>query len=482
MGNRVNETHKESMSFLEGVERMVDKATLVAGLDPKTACVIKAGSAVLQVKFPVKVRNGVEVFTGWWSIHSAHRLPAKGGLRFAAHVKQDETEALSALMSYKCALADIPFGGAKGGLMIEPSKYSVDEMRDITHAFATELAGRGFLNPATNVPAPDMGTSSREMAWIADAYKNLFPEDMNQDACVTGKPVNRGGIPGRTEATGKGIQFALQEFFRHPDELAKTGLIDGLAGQRVIIQGLGNVGYHTAKFLSEEDKVKVIAIIERDGALINEEGLNVHDVRQYLAETGGVRGYAGGEYKQDGSGVLTMECDILIPAAMESQINANNAMRIQTRLIVEGANGAVTYEADEILRRRGIVMLPDVWVNAGGVTVSYFEWTRNLSHMRFGRLQRRFDELRGNRYASAIEEMTEKNMPAKLRTDIVHGASELDLVRSGLDDTMRMAFADIRDTMKRNPEIKDYRTAAFVIAIKKLAQSYYDLGLADSGE
>jgi glutamate dehydrogenase (NAD(P)+) len=320
------------------------------------------------------------------------------------------------------------------------------------------------------------------MAWIADAYKNLFPEDMNQDACVTGKPVNRGGIPGRTEATGKGIQFALQEFFRHPDELAKTGLIDGLAGQRVIIQGLGNVGYHTAKFLSEEDKVKVIAIIERDGALINEEGLNVHDVRQYLAETGGVRGYAGGEYKQDGSGVLTMECDILIPAAMESQINANNAMRIQTRLIVEGANGAVTYEADEILRRRGIVMLPDVWVNAGGVTVSYFEWTRNLSHMRFGRLQRRFDELRGNRYASAIEEMTEKNMPAKLRTDIVHGASELDLVRSGLDDTMRMAFADIRDTMKRNPEIKDYRTAAFVIAIKKLAQSYYDLGLADSGE
>jgi glutamate dehydrogenase (NAD(P)+) len=471
------------MSFLEGVDRMVDRATLAAGLDPNTASVIKAGSAVIQIKFPIRVRGSVEVFTGWWAIHSTHRLPAKGGLRFAPHVNQDETEALSALMSYKCALADIPFGGAKGGLMIEPGKYSVDELRNITRAFAMELAGRGFLNPATNVPAPDMGTSSREMAWIADAYKSLFPEDMNQDACVTGKPVSRGGIPGRTEATGKGIQFALQEFFRHPDELEKTGLVDGLAGQRVIVQGLGNVGYHAAKFLSEEDRVKVIAIIERDGAVINEEGLNVHDVRQYLAETGGVRGFpAATEYREDGAEVLTMGCDILIPAALESQVNAHNAMQLQTKLIVEGANGAVTYEADEILRRRGIVMLPDIWVNAGGVTVSYFEWTRNLSHMRFGRLQRRFDELRGSNYATALEEMTGKGMPGKLRNDIVRGASELDLVRSGLDDTMRMAFADIRDTMKRNPEIKDYRTAAFVIAINKLAQSYYDLGLADSGE
>ncbi len=474
--------HSESMSFLEGVERMVDKATLVAGLAPQTACVIKAGSAVIQLKFPVRLRAGVEVFTGWWSVHSAHRLPAKGGLRFAPHVNQEETEALSALMSYKCALADIPFCGAKGGLMIEPAKYSVDEMRDITRAFAMELASRGFLNPATNVPAPDMGTSAREMAWIADAYKSLYPEDLNQDACVTGKPVNRGGIPGRAEATGKGVQYALQEFFRHPDELTKTGLEDGLSGQRVIVQGLGNVGYHCAKFLSEEDKVKVIAIIERDGAVVNEEGLCVHDVRQHLAETGGVRDFPGGEFHEDGATVLAMACDILIPAALESQINAGNAMKIQTKLIVEGANGAVTYEADEILRRRGIVMLPDVWVNAGGVTVSYFEWTRNLSHMRFGRLQRRFDELRGNCYATAIEQMTEKSMESKLRTEIVRGASELDLVRSGLDDTMRMAFADIRDTMKHHPDITDYRTAAFVIAIKKLAQSYYDLGLADSVE
>ncbi|MFU8837238.1 MAG: Glu/Leu/Phe/Val family dehydrogenase [Thiohalomonadaceae bacterium] len=476
----VSNLHRESMSFREGVDRMVDRATLAAGLDPNTAQIIKASSAVLQVRFPVRVRGGIEVFTGWWSVHSTHRLPAKGGLRFAPHVNQDETEALSALMSYKCALADIPFGGAKGGLMIDPSRYSVDALREITRHFAQELARRGFLDPATNVPAPDMGTSAREMAWIADTYKSLYPEDVNQDACVTGKPVNRGGIPGRTEATGKGVQLALQEYFRHPEEVAKSGLNDGLTGKRIVVQGLGNVGYHAAKFLAEEDQARIVAIIERDGAVINEAGLNVHDVRQYLAEHGGVKGFSGGSYQEHGSKVLEMDCDILIPAALESQIHAENAMHIQARLIAEGANGPVTYEADEILRRRGVVMLPDVWVNAGGVTVSYFEWTRNLSHMRFGRLQRRFDELRGQNYASALEQMTDTEMPSRLRAEIVRGASELDLVRSGLDDTMRAAFADIRDTLKRNPEIQDYRTAAYVIAIRKLAQSYHDLGLVEA--
>lgn len=476
----MNNLHRESMSFREGVDRMVDRATLAAGLDPNTARIIKASSAVLQVRFPVRVRGGIEVFTGWWSVHSTHRLPAKGGLRFAPHVNQDETEALSALMSYKCALADIPFGGAKGGLMIDPSRYSVDELREITRHFAQELARRGFLDPATNVPAPDMGTSAREMAWIADTYKSLYPEDVNQDACVTGKPVSRGGIPGRTEATGKGVQLALQEYFRHPEEVAKSGLSDGLAGKRIVVQGLGNVGYHAAKFLAEEDQARIVAIIERDGAVINEDGLNVHDVRQYLAEHGGVKGFSGGSYQEHGGKVLEMDCDILIPAALESQIHAENAMHIQARLIAEGANGPVTYEADEILRRRGVVMLPDVWVNAGGVTVSYFEWTRNLSHMRFGRLQRRFDELRGQNYASALEQMTGTEMPSRLRGEIVRGASELDLVRSGLDDTMRAAFADIRDTLKRNPEIHDYRTAAYVIAIRKLAQSYHDLGLVEA--
>lgn len=470
---------KESMSFREGVDRMVDRATLAIGLNPETAKVIQACNAVLQLKFPVKVRNKVEVFTGWWAVHSAHRLPAKGGLRYSPIVKQDEVEAMAALMSYKCAIADIPFGGAKGGLMVDPYKYSEEELREITRRFTMELARKDFIHPATNVAAPDLGTSAREMAWIADTYKSLFPEDVNQDACVTGKPANRGGVPGRTEATGKGVQYALHEFFRHPEAIEAAGLKDGLANQHIVIQGLGNVGYHTAKFLSEEDGVKFIAIIERDGVIVNEDGLNVHDVKQYLAETGGVKGFPGGTYSENGTEALEMECDILIPAALESQIHADNAMRIQTKLIVEAANGPVTYEADEILGNRGITILPDVFVNAGGVTVSYFEWTRNLSHMRFGRLQRRYDELRGNTLINAIELLTEQQVPDRLRREIVRGASELDLVRSGLDDTIRTSFLDIREVMKNYPNIKDYRTAAYAIAITKIAQSYYDLGLAE---
>jgi glutamate dehydrogenase (NAD(P)+) len=469
----------ESMSFREGVDRMVDRAALAIGLSPNTAKIIQACNAVIQIKFPVCIQGVVEVFAGWWAIHSAHRLPAKGGLRFTPMVNQDETEGLAALMSYKCAIADIPFGGAKGGLQINPANYSEDELREIVRQFTMELARRDFINPATNVPAPDMGTSAREMAWIADTYKSHFPDDVNRDACVTGKPLNRGGVPGRTEATGKGVQYALQEFFRHSDLVAASGLADGLGSQRIVIQGLGNVGYHTAKFLSEEDGAKIIAIIEHDGAVINEDGLNVHDVRQYLAETGGVKDFPGGSFNPQGVQALEMDCDILIPAATESQIHAQNAMRIRAKLVAEAANGPVTYQADEILRERGITILPDVYVNAGGVTVSYFEWTRNLSHMRFGRLQRRLDEMRGSNYIAALESLTGKQVPEKLCREIRRGANELDLIRSGLDDTMRMGFHDILETMRRNPNLNDYRTAAFAIAMSKMAQSYYELGLAE---
>jgi glutamate dehydrogenase (NAD(P)+) len=474
-----SESTHESMSFLECVDRMVDRAIVASGLDPNTAKIIQACNVVSQIKFPVRIRDKVEIFTGWWAIHSSHRLPAKGGFRYAPIVNQDEVEALAALMSYKCALADVPFGGAKGGLLINPANYSEKELREITHAFGIELARKEYLSPSLSVPAPDMGTSSREMVWIADAYKSMFPEDVNQSACVTGKPLNRGGIQGRTEATGKGVQFALREFFNHAEEVEAAGLTDGLGGQRVVLQGLGNVGYHTAKFLSEEDGVKVIGVIEHDGAVTNPDGLNIHNLRQHLAETHGVKGFVGGDYTENGAQVLEMECDILIPAALESQIHANNAMAIKTKLIVEAANGPVTYEADEILRHRGVTILPDIYVNAGGVTVSYFEWTRNLSHMRFGRLQRRYEELRGQTYLRALEQLTEKNADDKLRDDIVRGASELDLVRSGLDDTLRTAFRDMRETIKHNENIHDFRTAAYAVAITKIAQSYYDLGLAN---
>ena len=475
----MNSFEKESMTFREGVDLMVDRAALAMGLSPDTIRVVKACNAVLQLRFPVKLKQRTEVISGWWAIHSAHLLPAKGGLRYSPVVSLDEVEALAALMTYKCAIADIPFGGAKGGLMINPEHYDETELHEITRRFTIELARKDFIHPATNVPAPDLGTSSREMMWIADTYKTMYPEELNHNACVTGKPQNHGGVPGRVEATGKGLQFALQEFFRHPDLLTRCGIHDGLSGQRVIIQGLGNVGYHAAKALSEECAVNIVAIIEHDGVISNDKGLNVHDVRQHFVETGGVRDFPDGVYSPNGTAALEWECDILIPAALESQIHAGNAMQVSAKLVVEGANGPITYEADEILRRRGIVVLPDVYANVGGVTVSYFEWTRNISHMRFGRLQRQYDAIRGEYLVSTMDKLTGKKVDAQMRKKIVSGASELDLVRSGLDDTMRMAFQDIREIMKRYPEITDFRTACYVLALDKIVQNYEDIGMIE---
>ena len=364
----------------------------------------KSCDAVLQVRFPVEIRGKIETFTGWRAVHSAHRLPSKGGIRFAPIVNQDEVEALAALMTYKCAIVDVPFGGSKGGLQIDPRKYERSEMQLITRRFTRELVRKGFLSPATNVPAPDMGTGEREMAWMMDTYRTLNPEDINHAACVTGKPIAHGGIHGRLEATGRGVVFALREFFRHPDDLKSARLTGNLDGKRVVLQGLGNVGYHAAKILQEEDGAKIIAIIERDGALLNEQGLSIDSVRSHIVETGGVSGFGGAKYIEDGPSALEIDCDILIPAALEGQITAANAAKISAKIVCEAANGPITFEGDEILNQRGVVVLPDAYVNAGGVTVSYFEWVRNLAHIRFGRMERRYDEMRGQHMAQARDQ------------------------------------------------------------------------------
>jgi glutamate dehydrogenase (NAD(P)+) len=322
-----------------------------------------------------------------------------------------------------------------------------------------------------------MGTGEREMAWITDTYKHLHPEDINYTACVTGKPVHHGGIRGRTEATGRGVVYAMREFFRHPEDVKAAGLEGGLIGKRIIIQGLGNVGYHAARLLAEEDGCKIIVLIERDGALINENGIRPERVRQFMAEHKTIKGYPDALFTDDAQSALQQECDILIPAAMESQITVANADRIRTRLIIEAANGPVTYEADEILRKRGITIIPDAYVNAGGVTVSYFEWIRNMSHIRFGRMERRYDEIRGEKILNAIETMAEKTSPEWIRKELVRGADELDLVRSGLDDTMRLSYQEIKETLHSNDKVHDLRTAAYVIAVSKIARSYIDIGV-----
>jgi glutamate dehydrogenase (NAD(P)+) len=408
--------------------------------------------------------------------------PVKGGIRYAMGVNQDEVEALAALMTYKCALVEAPFGGSKGGLRIDPRQWEEHELELITRRFAYELIKRDLINPAQNVPAPDMGTGEREMAWIADQYKRMNTTDINYRACVTGKPINAGGIQGRVEATGRGVQYALQEFFRHPEDIAAAKLSGTLDGKRVIVQGLGNVGYHAAKFLSEEDGCVITGIIERDGALTDDKGLNVEAVRNWIARHGGVDGYPEGKYVKDGAKVLEQECDILIPAAMEGVINLGNAAQIKAPLIIEAANGPVTAGADDILRQKGTVIIPDMYANAGGVTVSYFEWVKNLSHIRFGRIGRRQEEARHQLLVTELQRLNRGlgdawEMSPDFKQKYLKGAGELELVRSGLDDTMRTAYQSMREVWHGRQDVTDLRTAAYLVSIAKVAASYRAMGL-----
>ncbi|MEY4306597.1 MAG: hypothetical protein RIT52_2772, partial [Pseudomonadota bacterium] len=393
-------------SFRESVDLMFKRATALMDLSPGLEEKIRVCNSTYTVRFGVRLRGKIETFVGYRSVHSEHMEPVKGGIRYATGVNQDEVEALAALMTYKCALVETPFGGSKGGLCIDPRQWDEHELEQITRRFAYELIKRDLINPAQNVPAPDMGTGEREMAWIADQYARMNTTDINAKACVTGKPPHAGGIQGRVEATGRGVQFGLREFFRYREDKEAARLTGDLDGKRVIVQGLGNVGYHAAKFLSEEDGVRVIAVIERDGAIIDEKGINIEELRQHMNRTGGLADYPKGRHVVDGSAVLEMECDILIPAAMEGVINLGNAARIKAPLIIEAANGPVTFGADEILRKKGTLIIPDMYANAGGVTVSYFEWVKNLSHIRFGRMQRRAEEARSRLLVEELEQLS----------------------------------------------------------------------------
>jgi len=474
--------HPAEPSFRDSVDLMFSRAVRLMDLPPGLEEKIRVCNATYTVRFGVRLRGEIKTFTGYRSVHSEHMEPVKGGIRYALTVTQDEVEALAALMTYKCALVEVPYGGSKGGLCINPRDWDEHELEQITRRFAYELIKRDLINPAQNVPAPDMGTGEREMAWIADQYRRMNTTDINAAACVTGKPLNSGGIQGRVEATGRGVQYALRELFRHPEDVATARLSGGLEGKRVIVQGLGNVGYHAAKFLSEEDGCKITGIIERDGGIVSAAGLDVEAVKTWLARTGGVAGFPGARHVPDGAALLEDDCDILIPAAMEGVIHLGNAARVRAPLIIEAANGPITAGADTILRDRGVVIVPDMYANAGGVTVSYFEWVKNLSHIRFGRMQRRSEETQHIMLVNELERLSaDKNLGWSLAPDFkagyLKGAGELDLVRSGLDDTMRSAYQNMRSVWRSRPEIGDLRTAAYVIAIGRVAGSYRSKGL-----
>ena len=469
-------------SFRDSVDLMFNRAVRLMDLSPGLEQKIRVCNSTYTVRFGVRLRGKIETFTGYRSVHSEHMEPVKGGIRYALSVNQDEVEALAALMTYKCALVETPFGGSKGGLCIDPRAWDEHELEQITRRFAYELIKRDLIHPAQNVPAPDMGTGEREMAWIADQYARMNTTDINAKACVTGKPPHAGGIRGRVEATGRGVQYALREFFRHPQDVAQARLDGGLDGKRAVVQGLGNVGYHAAKFLSEEDGVKITAIIERDGALVSDAGLDVEAVRQHLTATGGLAGFAGADFVAEGAAVLEKDCDILIPAALEGVIHLGNADRIRAPLIVEAANGPVTFGADEILRGKGTVIIPDMYANAGGVTVSYFEWVKNLSHIRFGRMQRRAEESRSRLLVEELERLSsDQNLGWTLTADFkekfLTGSDELALVRSGLDDTMRTAYQAMRAVWHGRNDVEDLRVAAYIVSIGRVAATYRSKGL-----
>ncbi|RYY64860.1 MAG: Glu/Leu/Phe/Val dehydrogenase [Chitinophagaceae bacterium] len=464
-------------SFFESVVKSFDKAAKFTKWDPGILEQIKECNSVYQMRFPVRMDDGrIEVIEAYRVQHSQHKTPTKGGIRFAAEVNQDEVMALAALMTYKCAIVNVPFGGGKGGIKISPKKYSVYELEKITRRYTAELVKKNFIGPGTDVPAPDYGTGPREMAWIVDTYQSLRPGEIDAAGCVTGKPVTQGGVRGRTEATGLGIFYGIREVCSMTDVMEKLGLPTGLEGKRIIVQGLGNVGYHAAKFFHEAG-AKIVALAEYEGSIYNDNGLDVDAVFQHRKSSGSILNFPGAQNFAKNTDALEYDCDILIPAALENVINGDNALRVKARIIGEGANGPLTPEADEVFITKGTLVVPDMYLNAGGVTVSYFEWLKNLSHVRYGRIEKRFTENMNTHILSQIEDLTGKNVTDAERKFIMHGPEEADLMYSGLEETMITATREIMDVWKANPQIPDMRTAAFVVAINKVGTSYAELGI-----
>ncbi len=463
-------------SFFGAVEKSFDKAAKFTSWDPGLLEQIKQCNAVYRMHFPVKIGEKIEVVKAYRVQHSHHKLPCKGGIRFATSVNLDEVMALAALMTYKCAIVNVPFAGAKGGISIDPKKYTPYELEKITRRYTSELIKKNFIGPGIDVPAPDYGTGEREMAWIVDTYVSMRPGEIDALGCVTGKPVTQGGVRGRREATGLGVFYGLREVCNMPDVMQKQGMTTGVEGKTVVVQGLGNVGYHSAKFFQEAGS-KIIALAEYEGAIWNKDGLDVDAVFQHRKKTGSILNFPGATNFAKSSDALEMECDILIPAALENVINGENAPRVKAKIIGEAANGPLTPEADEVFAAKGTLVVPDMYLNAGGVTVSYFEWLKNLSHVRYGRMEKRFTENQNRAMLEQIEEFTGKKASGKEREEILHGPDEVDLVQSGLEETMINATREVMECWKANPSIPDMRTAAYVVAINKVGTSYAELGI-----
>ena len=464
-------------NFLSDTTKYVNKALKHSDLSDGLANKIITCNSTYVVRFGVRLKGKIFTFEGWRSVHSEHMEPTKGGIRFDIDTHAEEVEALAALMSYKCAIINVPYGGSKGGLRINPAEWDENELEKITRRFAQELIKRDLISPSMNVPAPDIGTSSREMAWIADEYRKIHPSDINGAACVTGKPTSKNGLVGREEATGRGVQYIVREFFKNPELLKLTKLDNDLANKSFILQGFGNVGYNLAKFLTEDDGLNLTGIAEHNGGIFNQDGINVEHAKKYFIKNNSFQDYPKATYIKDSSLLLKRNCDILVPAARENVITEKNADEISANLIVEAANGPISYKANQILNKKKIFVIPDILANGGGVAVSYFEWVKNLRHIRFGRLEKRRNQIQLNNLVEAIEAMTGKSMPKQYKEKFADGIEEIDLIRSGLDDMMIDGFQSVKKEFLENEKIPDFRTAAYKAAIEKIALSYDFIGL-----
>ncbi|PTQ96975.1 glutamate dehydrogenase (NAD(P)+) [Mucilaginibacter yixingensis] len=462
--------------FFADVCKFFDHAARFTHHDAGLLDQIKSCNSVYRFRFPMRKGDGFEVIDAWRVEHSQHQSPTKGGIRYSEMVNEDEVMALAALMTYKCAIVNVPFGGAKGGIKINPKNYTTLELENITRRYTVELIKKNFIGPSVDVPAPDYGSGEREMSWIADTYAAMNPGQLDAMGAVTGKPLALHGIHGRKEATGRGVAIAIRECVSVAEDMQKLGLKPGLSGKRVIVQGLGNVGYHSAKFLTEFGAT-VVGLCEFEGAIYNDNGLDVDAVFQHRKATGSILNFPGAKsFAHSGEG-LEQECDILVPAALENQLTIHNIRNIKAKIIAEGANGPTTPEAEAIFSQGGGIIIPDMYCNAGGVTVSYFEWLKNLSHVAFGRMSRRFEENSNLNLVNTVESITGISLSPDQRASIIKGASELELVNSGLEDTMIRSYHEIRNTFKNSGEIDTLRTAAFVGAINKIAVSYQNLGV-----